>query len=304
MDWDELSINELPNEILLMIFRNLSASEFVTCLPLVCKRWLQIITSDVYTLKRIGMHHANGDKIVKFFYIDNDKNIYGKHSIFENWSDKYERLIAYRPYLTTDGVSYSNAFYLCARYSEIFKHVETLVVSSYLDVYHTQGFTYLNNIKTLVFAHMKIENTDHHAITELGSVYSNIQNVMYVGCFISSSVSLKFLYNGFKLLKQFRLSSFRINHRFLDKLLKTHPTLETIVFDDCTIMSDKWINVLEDRLKGRTVKSLRIHSSYFTSNCVSRFLSMSDLFIDVSNVKIIHDRKFKIPFSMTLVSIS
>lgn len=297
MDRDRFTINELPDEILLIIFRKLSASELVTCLPVVCRRWSNLIASDAYTLKRVGMHHWNLNVTVTFFFLENVH--YDEHSLLHCSTDDYERLIVCRDNQTTN-VHYSNAFYLCTQYSEIFNHVETLVISSNLIVYPTEGFTYVNNLTTLVFYDVRIRETDLYTLTELGSVYSNIHNVLYIKCSLAVSIDLKFLHNGFKQLIRFRMDHHRVSDRFLDDLLKTHRTLETVVFGDCTVMGDRWIDVLADRLRGRTVKSLSIHSSYFTDKCVNQFLLTSNLFLNKSNVNIDRD-KVQIPFSITIV---
>lgn len=295
MDSNQLSINELPDEILLIIFRNLSAFELVACLPVVCRRWSNLIALDTYTLKRVVMHHRN--LTVSFFFL---KDVfYNDHSLFYCSTDDYEHLIVIRDHQATDAIRYSNAFYLCTQYSEIFNHVETLVISSNLMVYPTNGFTYVNNLMTLLFYDVKIRETDLYTLTELGSVYSNVQNVLYIKCSLAVSIDLKFLHSGFKRLNRFRLDHHRASDRFLDDLLKTHRTLETIVFGDCTVMGDRWIDVLTNRLRGRTVKNLSIHSSYFTNKCVDQFLT-SNMFLNKSEVNIGQD-KVQIPFSITIV---
>lgn len=294
MDSHQFSINILPDEILLYIFRKLSASEFVASLPLVCRRWLSLIASDTFTLNRIGMHHTtvNSNATVNFFSLEN----YYDEQLLNYSSDNYGHLL--NNYSNKMNCSYSNIFYLCVQHSEIYSHIKTLVVSFNLFIYPTEGFTYLNNLTTLIFYDVNIQESDKYTLLELGSVYLSIENVSYIKFSLSIRMDLKYLHVGFKKLKRFHIDHFLVSNRLLEELLKTHSTLETIVFGHCTIDGDRWLDVLMDKLKGVIVKRLSIHSSYFTDDCVNKFLT-SNLVPDKSKVNIYHD-KVQIPFSITI----
>lgn len=62
------TIDELPNEMLLSIFRMLPAYDFIVTVPQVNKRWSDIIVSDKQTLTKIGIRHIVNDKDIQFFY--------------------------------------------------------------------------------------------------------------------------------------------------------------------------------------------------------------------------------------------
>lgn len=290
------SINSLPDEILLCVFRTLSATEFVATLPLVCDRWSRIIASDACTLKRIGMHHANATAAVEFFYFRDES----ERSLMFHWQpDEYAaRLqlqttaVQCRGSLAVMWVSYANAFYMCARYAEICRHVKALVISSDLSVYATDGFTYVDRLTTLVFHGVRIREADQCTLVELGTVYFNVLDVVYVKCSLASRFDLKFLHSGFGRLRRFRADHNSVGVRFLDDLLHVHRrTLETVVLGDCTVTGDRWIDVLSERLRGRTVNRLSMHSAYFTDRCVNRFLTAVDIVLpdDRSNVTIDSD---------------
>lgn len=284
-DDDHLSINALPDEMLLRVFRTLSATDFVATLPLVCDRWSRIIASDVCTLKRIGMHHANAFGAVEFFYFRDESEL----SLMFHWPpDEFERLYDVQTWLRPR-VSYANAFYLCARYAEICGRVAALIITSDLSVYVTDGFTYVDRLTTLVLHGVRIGGVDQYTLAELGTVYVNVLDVAYVKCMLSVQFDLKFLHAGFGRLRRFRVDHNAVGSRFLDDLLHTHRhTLDTVVFGDCTVTGDQWIDVLAERLRGRTIRSLTMHSKYFTDRCVNRFLATADLVLpdDRSNVTI------------------
>lgn len=302
-----VSINALPDEILLYVFRSLSATEFVATLPLVCDRWSRIIASDACTLKRVGMHHVNANTAVEFFYF-RDEN---ERSLMFHWpSDDYAALIlrcgdgqsAGGPVTSARQISYTNAFYLCAQYAEICGHLAALVISSNLSVYATDGFTYVDRLTTLVLHGVRIREADQYTLAELGTVYFNVLDVMYVKCSLASRFDLKFLHIGFGQLRRFRADHNAIGVRFLEDLLHAHQgTLETAVLGDCTVTGDRWIDVLSDKLRGRTINRLSMHSAYFTDRCVNKFLTSADLVLpsDRSNVTIDNDLR-RISFSIDI----
>jgi len=309
MDDDRLSIDALPDEVLLCIFRTLPAIEFVATLPLVCDRWSRIIASDACTLKRIGMHHANATAAVKFFYF-RDKS---ERSLMFHWpSDEFAARLLQGNYDDSHDrrgvggrvrrVGYANTFYLCARFAEIYGHITMLVISSNLSVYATDGFTYVDRLTTLVLYGVRIRKADQYTLAELGNVYLNMMDVVYVKCSLSSSFDLKFLHAGFGQLRRFRADHNAVGVRFLEDLLHSHRgTLETIVLGDCTVTGDRWIDVLSDKLRGRTINRLSMHSAYFTDRCVNQFLASADLVLpdDRSNVTIDSDLS-RISFSIDI----
>jgi len=305
---DRLSINALPDEILLCIFRSLSATEFVATLPLVCDRWSRIIASDACTLKRVCMHHANASAAVEFIYFRDES----ERSLMFHWpSDEYSAWLLQYSYDQYDDsgiggpvrrVGYANAFYLCARYAEICGHITTLVISSNLCVYATDGFTYFDCLTTLVLHGVRIREADQYTLAELGTVYFNVTDVMYLKCSLASRFDLKFLHAGFGKLRRFRADHNAVGVRFLEDLLHAHRgTLETVVLGDSTVTGDRWIDVLSDRLRGRTINRLSMHSLYFTERCVNRFLTSTDLILpdDRSNVTIDNELS-RISFSIDI----
>lgn len=297
MDRDQISLNILPDEILVSIFRMFPASEFVTSLPFVCKRWMELITADTYTLKRVGMHHSNSIKTVKFFYLENE---YCDHNLLTSQRNFFQRLLSHEGDLTVS-VEYSKAFYLCTVYSEIFEYIKILVISAHVSIYETQGFTHLDpcGLTTLVLYDTKINLKDQSILSELGDVYPNIENVLYVMCGLSNQVEFKFLHCGFKNLKRFRFDHYTVNHRYLIDLLKTHHDIKTIYFDACMPMGDRWIDALTHELKGRSIQSLSMCSPYFTEIVLNQFLE-SDLILDRSKVYI-NNIENPIPFYMNIV---
>lgn len=75
------TIDELPNEMLLSIFRMLPAYDFIVTVPQVNKRWSDVIVSDKQTLTKIGIRHVVNDKYIQFFYT-NDQTIHLNAIIF------------------------------------------------------------------------------------------------------------------------------------------------------------------------------------------------------------------------------
>ncbi|XP_025411775.1 uncharacterized protein LOC112684454 isoform X1 [Sipha flava] len=287
-------MNELPGEILLTIFRKLPAFDFITLLPLVCNRWAKLVASDVYTLKSVVMHHLNSYGVF-FFSI--------KGEAFIDWpSEKFEvYLRAYTQDPLHPLINYCDAFYLCTQFTEIYKHIKTLMISRNLSVYPTEGFTYIKNLTTLVFYEISLNEINKHTLLELGSVYANVNEVIYIKCRISCVLDLKCLHIGFKKLKRLRVDHFRVCDKFLDELLKTHRTLESVRLGHCTIMSDRWIDVLQIRLKGqRSIASLDMHSPYFTEKCVKEFLATDNFFLDKKLLKISFDSALY-PFFISIV---
>lgn len=287
-------MNELPSEILLTIFRKLPAFDFVTLLPLVCNRWAKLVASDVYTLKSVVMHHLNSYGVFFFSIKDED---------FIDWPpEKFEMYLC----PSIQGplnrlIKYCDAFYLCTQYSEIYKHIKTIMISQNLSVYPTEGFTYIKNLTTLIFYEISLNEINKHTLLELGSVYANVNEVLYIKCRVSCILDLKCLHIGFKKLKRFRLDHFRVCDKFLDELLKTHHTLESLKLGLCTIMSDRWMDVLLDRLKGqRFIASLDMHSPYFTEKCVNKFLATDNFFLDKKLLKISFDSVL-CPFFISIV---
>lgn len=289
-----MSIDALPDEILLNILRMLPATEFVVHMPLVCEKWSRIIASDSCTLKRVGMHHANLARCVEFFYFRDERE---RSEMFHWPIDDFGQLLQtfaelrygdhkYRDCLTRQ-VVYENVFYACTRYAEICQHIATLVISSTLSVYATQGFTYVDRLTMLVFHSVRFREQDQYTLAELGAVYANVLDVIYVKCAVAPRFDLKFLHGGFRCLRRFRADHNFLNIHFLDDLLHTHrQTLETVELRDCMVTGDQWINVLSERLRGRTVNRLIMRSSYFTEKCVKQFLTTADLVLpdDRSNV--------------------
>lgn len=288
-------MNELPDEILLTIFRELSTFDFVTLLPLVCNRWAKLVASDVYTLKSVVMHHLNSFG-VNFFSLEGDEDF------FDWMSGEFEMyLCAYVKRPLDPVIKYSDAFYLCTQYTEISKHIKTLMISRNLYVYLTEGFTYIKHLTTLVFYEISFNERTKRTLLELGSVYENIKDVLYVKCRVANAMDLKCLHIGFKNLKRLRVDNYRVCDKFLDELLKTHPTLESVRLGDCTIMSDRWLDVLLDRLKGqRFIASLDMCSPYFTETCVNKFLATDHLFLDKKLVRISFDSSL-CPFFISIV---
>lgn len=288
MDNNQSSIHSLPDEILLLIFRKMSASELLISLPLVCKRWSKLIASDSYTLKHVGMHHVNKKNSVQFFFLKHF------HEMFHLVSNDFQWLLS----SNCMQVDYTSAFYLCTQYSEIYEQIKILVISHNLHTYLTNGFTYINNLTTLIFYDVKFEKKDQYTLTEIGSVYSNVQSVLYIKCLFTNQINLNDMHNNFKQLKHFRLDHYSITHRLLEDLLTTHSFLKTIAFGGFTMTGDRWIDALTSKLKGRTIKSLNMNCPYFTDKCVNTFL-ISNFVPDKFKV-IINGNKQEIPFFLTL----
>lgn len=289
-------IQLLPDEMLLDIFRRLSASDLLISVAFVCQRWLKLVVSDSRTLKRVGMaHFLSGPRAVQFFFDDDDERM-----LFRRTPDEFDQLLFSDP--RTSCVDYTKAFYLCTQYSELYEQISTLVISTSLRVYPTEGFTYVNGLTTLVFFRVAFAKKDLYTLTELGSVYSAVENVSYIGCRMFGSdagIFAQHLHGNFKRLKRFRMDHYSISHRLLEDLLTAHRhTLETVVLGDFTILGDRWIDVLTTKLRGRTLLSLSMHSSYFTDKCVASFLT-SDFITDKSTV-IINNDKVATPFSLTI----
>lgn len=286
-DDDQLSIDTLPDEILLNIFRMLSAKEFVVYMPLVCEKWSQIIASDSCTLQQIGMYHENLTGTVEFFYFWDER----KRSEMFHWPiDDFVQLLlqASKENLKSWPVIYEDVSYACTRYAEIYKHIATLVISSSLSVYATQGFTYVDRLTMLVFHGVRFREQDQYTLAELGTVYANVLDVIYVKCSVDSRFDLKFLHSGFRRLRRFRADIKSLDINFLDDLLHTHrQTLETVDLRDFKVTDDlQWINVLSQRLRGRTINRLTMLSPYFTAKRVKQFMTTADLVLpdDKSNV--------------------
>lgn len=288
---DQISINVLPDEVLLFIFRKLSAVQFITCIPLVCNRWLNIIVSDTHTLNQIGMYHMNVNNTVDFFFY---KTELGKNLNFLPHTYRNVNTVRKAP------ISYSDTFYLCTQFSNIFGYIKTLVISGNLNTYVIEGFTYVNNITTIEFFDLKIQDCHVYTLLELGAVYPSVENVMYIQCFIHNLSGSHYLHNGFKRLKQFRMDHYFITQGLLEDLLNSHPTIETIILNDFSFLDDRWFDVLLKKLKGqRTIKNLCIHSPYVTDKRVNEFLATSNLFLDKSKVNI-YRNKCGFPFSISI----
>lgn len=297
MDEDQISINILPDEILLLIFRKLPATDFIVFVPQVCKRWSKIVTTDTCTLKQISMHHINMVGCVNFFFLINELD---EQQIFDNLPHHCKN-VCFNMFIDIEQMYhplYETAFFLCTQYSEVYKHIKTLLITSNLAIYLNHGFTYLNNLTTLMFHKVKILAKEEYTLIEFGKVYLNIQNVVYTECQFELALDKEFLYTGFKQLKRFRLDYYSVSHRLLEDLLKTHHKLKVIVLDQCHI-DDRWIDVLMDKLKGQTIKSINMHSLYLTDKCVDKLLT-SDLILDKSKINISRD-VVQSPFSITIV---
>lgn len=296
MDGDKINVNVLPNEILVSIFRMLPASEFVSSVPFVCKRWMELIAADKLTLKRIGMHHSNSNGTVKFFYFDNefcDNNFFTSHSRF------FDCLLSNKGLPVS--VKYSKAFYWCTIYPEFFEYIKVLVITTNLKIYETQGFTHLNplSLTTLVLYETKMFLMQQSVLTELADIYPNIENVLLVKCFMSNQIAFEHLHSGFKNLKRFRFDHYTVNHNSLRDLLRTHLGIKTIYFGSCLPMGDIWIDVLMAELKGRTIQDLSMSSPYVSESAINNILT-SGLILDHSKVKI-NKVENPVPFYITIV---
>lgn len=283
-------INKLPDEVLLNIFRKLSALQFVVSLPIVCEHWLNLIASDTYTLQNIGINHINSCKKVDFFYCKPRHEKYLLHC-----------LPKYKGNGRGTTLSYCNAFLLCTQFSQIFKHIKTLVISNSLSTYKIEGFTRVNNITTLEFFKVNFNESDSYTLEELSRVYPHIENVLYVCCCFKNGFDKKFLHSSFITLKRFRLDHYSIKQQFLIDLLKNHHYIEEIEFNDFSLLNDAWIDILTNHLTavGRMIRSLTMSSSYFTNKCVNQFLKRN-LFLDKSMVNISKHRKNGKKFSIIL----
>jgi len=287
-----MSINVLPDEVLLSIFRKLTAVQFITSVPLVCTRWLNIIVSDTHTLNHIGMYHMNVNNSVDFFFYKSEE-LENNLNCLPHTHHCLDHIVHKAP------ISYCDAFYLCTQYSNLFSYIKTLVISNNLNTYVIEGFTYVNNITTIEFFDVTLLDRHVYTLLELGAVYPSIENVMYVQCLIRN-IGNQHLHNGFKQLKQFRMDHYSITHGLLEDLLNSHPTIKTIVLNNFSFLNDRWFDVLIKKLKGRrTIKSLCIHSPYVTDKSVNQFLTTSNLFIDKSKVNIYRD-KGDFPFSISI----
>lgn len=287
----QLIINKLPDEILLTIFRKLSTNEFVMVLPLVCTRWAKVVASDVCTLKSVVMHHCNTDEL--FFVPTKDED-------FINWpAEKFEIILNSSLKGSHPLIEYSNAFFICLEYIRIYKHIKTLMISQNVSI--IPSIDNVLNLTTLVFYGVSFYQKNVYPLSELGRVYVNISDVLYINCRLFYATELDFLHAGFKKLKNIRVDHSNMSDTFLDELLETHHTLESVKLGYCTIMSDRWIDVLLDRLKGkRFIASLDMCSPYFTKSCVNKFLETNDLFLDKKLIKIQFDSALH-PFFISIV---
>ncbi|VVC35238.1 Hypothetical protein CINCED_3A003192, partial [Cinara cedri] len=125
-------------------------------------------------------------------------------------------------------------------------------------------FTHLKNLTTLIFSNINFKSHTQESLYELGQVYSNIQNLAYIECNFPNVIDMTFLHRGFRHLKQFRLDHKIASDRFLQNLLNINHDLETIIFRNCIVTGDRWFDVLVNKLKGRSITSLSIHSQNFT----------------------------------------
>lgn len=292
------SINKLPDEMLLLIFRNVPAKVFITVLPFVCKRWWRLIKTDTFTLKQIAMvhsNHSNPRPVVDYFYtgpaFDNYMHL-PPATVKDLMTYKNSRLIH----------EYSDAVYSCIRYSDNFyKHISVLEIKCNLGIYPTAGFTYLENLTTLIFCEVSVKLHSVITFAELSSVYPNIQNITYIECTFSTLIDLTFLHYNFRNLRRFRLDHHVASDRFLENLLNTNHDLETIIFRNCVISGDRWLDILLDKLKGRTITNLSIHSPYFTFKGVYEFLRTDTLKLNKSKVNISNDQAAIVPFHIDFV---
>lgn len=286
---DQNYFDQMPDEIILYIFRSyVSPLQLVVSLPIVCERWLNIIASDTYTLQRIGIHHMNLCNQVDFFYKPNGLN-HLAHCLPKNKNCQG----------TT--VSYCNAFFLCTQFSQIFRHIHTLLISSSLSTYKIEGFTRVNNITTLEFFKLGISSKDLYTLRELSSVYPHVENLLYIDSYMSNHFDTQLLHCGFKSLKRFRFDHHSITHKFFGNLLHIHQNIEEIEFRHFIELDDHWIDILTKYLmiQGRKIKSLRMNGPYFTDNCLDQFMS-NNFFLDKSMVSI-SKNKMNRHFLITLV---
>ncbi|XP_050547537.1 uncharacterized protein LOC126909157 [Daktulosphaira vitifoliae] len=284
------SLNKMPDEVLLIVFRYTSAADFVTSLPVVCDRWAELVLSDTHTLNRIGIQqHPYGQ--VSFFYLHNKYE-----HLIDHTAKEHENLFHFAHNFQL--IDYSHVFELSIQYSNIYLHLKTLVISNSLQAYRTEGFICLNNLSEITFYNIHIRETDCYTLTELSSVFSNVQNVSYVNCRFSAQIEQDYLHNFFKNIKRFRMDHYSVSDRMLKKLLTSHPQLIKIIFAMCTVMSDGWLEEIMDNLGRRTVVYLEIHSSYFTDKCIAKFLH-SKVVTDLSKIHI-HKDKHDIPFKLIM----
>ncbi|XP_050429939.1 uncharacterized protein LOC126839047 [Adelges cooleyi] len=291
MDSGKLAnLDTLPNDVLLIILRQTSATDFVYSLPVVCDRWANLISSDTHTLNRIGVWQHPLSK-VSFFYLR-----YKNEHLINHTVKEHEQL--FRSGEVLQMIDYTCVFELSIQYFTIYEHLKTLVISNSLQTYRTQGFLWLDHLVALTFYDVKICDSDMYTLNELSSVYPNVQNLSYVNCRLSIQTNMNFLHSGFKKLKRFRMDHYSISDRTLKTILTIHPDLETIVFKLCTLMSDSWLETIMDHLGERKIINLEIHSSYFTDKCVEKFLA-SKVVTNTSNVHI-YKNKHDDPFSITM----
>lgn len=298
MDNNQFCIDKLPDEILLSIFRNVPPKVFITVLPFVCKRWRLIIESDTHTMKRIGMIHCNSCTlpVVEYFYTETAFDIF----LHLSTSDIVD-LLRYS-HSNIKPHDYLEAVYSCVQYSDtIYKHITVLEIEGSLRPYLTAGFTYLESLTTLIFCNVNFKPQNTITFLELSSVYPNLQNIAYIECGFSVLIDMTYLHYYFKHLKQFRLDHNVASDRFLENLLNTNHDLETIIFRNCVVTGDRWLNVLLDKLKGRTITSLSIHSPYFTSKGINEFLNTDILKLDKTKVNISDDKTGSVPFYINFV---
>jgi len=250
------------------------------------------------------MSHNNVCEEVNFFYLKNlneDQLFYSAH----NFRNSLFALTCsccgnrYKP-KNKNKITYDRFLDLCDQYTDIiFCHVKTLLIGISMVMYKNKGYMSTQNLTTLIFNKVLLINADRCAFMEFGMAYPNLKNVLYLDVDFSINFNKEILYTGFENLKRFRLDHYSISHRFLEDLLKFHPSLEIIVFDKLSGLTDTWIDVLMEQLKGRTVKSLSMHSSYFTNRRVNEFLR-SDLVLDKSKINI-SKADDQITFSISII---
>ena len=80
---DILTINDLPNEILSLIFVNIPAEALCKTLILTCKKWKEIIDSDPFWINKM-IHESRASSNLMKFLIESDCLVDPKHLYFKN----------------------------------------------------------------------------------------------------------------------------------------------------------------------------------------------------------------------------
>lgn len=273
------AINGLPEEMLLAIFRQVSMSDFLLLLPLVYRRWKNVMASDKFTVKHIGMVYFITKPFgVQFFFAENEDDL------FRYEPHDYNDLFSYN---CTKPINYDIVYNMFTKYPELYEEINILVISKSLNEHPTNEFTCVNNLTTLVFFHMVFENEENlNMLEKLSKKLTFVKNLSYIECQSTCpSLVTRLMYSNFKRLERFRMDCFPINHLdFLDILSIHGSSLKTIEFDYVhPNLDDKWLDVMTNKLKGRTILNLRMHKIKITYERFKEFIK-SDLITGESKV--------------------